>query len=44
MNQSDGKHETLQCSCGIVIQTCKCYSAEKTITVVEKGCWSCKGR
>jgi hypothetical protein len=34
-------HEIVKCSCGAIIEQCKC-SAPKRTRIVDKGCWACK--
>jgi hypothetical protein len=38
-----GTHFVIKCSCGAVIAQCRCPATDKTVTVMEKACVTCKG-
>lgn len=35
-------HFVTKCSCGQVIAQCRCFSQDKTVTVIQDGCEKCK--
>lgn len=35
------KHSMIKCSCGTIIAQCKCPTAAKSLTVIERGCETC---
>lgn len=37
-------HFRTECSCGSVIEECRCPSKEKAITVVQNGCKECQSK
>lgn len=34
-------HQIVQCSCGAVISQCRCFSADKPVKIVRRGCVDC---
>jgi len=35
-------HFVDRCSCGIIVNQCRCMSADKTLTVIKNGCIDCR--
>ena len=38
------EHFIKKCSCGEIIEQCRCMSPNKTVTVVKDGCDKCKAK
>jgi len=41
---SHSGHHIEKCSCGAVISQCRCMDPGKTVTVIERGCKTCKAQ
>jgi hypothetical protein len=34
-------HEIVKCSCGTILQQCRCFTHNKAVRVVQDGCQDC---
>jgi len=39
--KASGDHMTIKCTCGVVLDNCRCWSPDKVVNFVQNGCSEC---
>ncbi len=42
--KASGDHMTIKCTCGVILDNCRCWSPDKVTNLVQDGCSVCQAK